>query len=137
MRMKWSQIKTLFILTFLILNIYLFIQFFEKRQQADIGILEREDSSIEEQLQTENISIPTLPDEQDKEPFISVGQSSFTKEDMKKFDQMDKQSVNLVNRNFILSFFDETVNVPEDAALEEIEELFSNEFIYPENYTLW
>ena len=35
--MQWGQIKTLLILSFLILDVYLFVQFLEKKEQADLS----------------------------------------------------------------------------------------------------
>src|SRR5690625_3402548 len=82
--MQWGQIKTLLIASFLILNIYLFIQFMEKKEEADIGILEQHTSSIEEQLRDDGITYGELPDEEYEETFISVEQYEFTEEELKK-----------------------------------------------------
>lgn len=135
--MQWSQIKTLFILSFLILNIYLLIQFIEKQGQADLSLIERHESTIEEQLESDNISVPSLPEEQEKEPFISVRQKVFNDEDLDKFDQIDDQEPYLLTSNFILSVFKKRIEIKEDSPTKDIEEMIRSKMIYPEEYSFW
>lgn len=135
--MKWSQIKTLFIFSFLILDIYLLIQFIEKQGEADLGILERQESSIEEQLEADNISVPTLPEEQPKEPFISVRQKMFTEKDMELFDDTDVQKPLLLNKTFIISRVKEQVQIEKGTSPDDIEEMIRQLIIYPDDYTYW
>src|SRR5699024_12303405 len=78
--------------SFLILNIYLFIQFMEKKEEADIGILEQHTSSIEEQLRDDGITYGELPDEEYEETFTSVEQYEFTEEELKKERKTKDQS---------------------------------------------
>ena len=80
--MQWGQIKTVFILGFLILNVYLLIQFLEKQDQEDLSLLDREESTIEEKLNSENITITReLSEEEEREPFLSVRQKIFDDDD--------------------------------------------------------
>src|SRR5690625_190845 len=90
--MQWGKIKTLFILSFLILNIYLLVQLLEKQEDADKDILERSESTIEEQLKEDQIVIPELPEEQAKEPYISVKEKVFEEEDFHKYDGFKDRS---------------------------------------------
>lgn len=131
--MQWSQIKTLFILSFLILDVYLFIQFLGKE---DVGIIEHEESSIEQRLENENITIPKLPDEEIKEPFISVSQKSFTDEDEKLFNHLNKQETASVN-NFVVSSFEEPIEISEDESNEKIESIVKSSVVFPEEYLFW
>lgn len=135
--MQWSQIKTLFILSFLILNVYLFFQFLEKQDQADLELLDHEDSTIEEKLKNENIVIlEELSDEQEQEPYISVGQKLFNDDDLKMFDGFTNQKVALVNKKFIISIFNDPVAIPK-GELSMIEGFVKKSFIYPNDYVLW
>lgn len=135
--MQWGQIKTLFILSFLILNVYLFIQFLEKQKEADLGILESEESTIEEQLENENISIKSLPDELAKEPFISVRQKKFTEDEQKELDGFSDQKTVVIDQNVIVSLFNKPVPISKDESAETIESFVKESFIYPEAYEFW
>lgn len=135
--MQWSQIKTLFILSFLVLNIYLVIQFLEKKDQADYALLNHEDSTIEEKLKHENIVIPKeLSNVEEQEPYISVEQKVFDKKDLEMFDNFPNQQVSLVKNKFIVSIFDKPVEIP-DGDLSMIEGFVKKSFIYPKDYALW
>src|SRR5690625_6442143 len=93
--MQWSQIKTLFILTFLILNIYLAVQLINKQKQADLAVLEHGQSSFEEVLQSENITIPDSLQDEAEERFISVRQKVFTEEDIEGISGQDRKRTRL------------------------------------------
>jgi regulatory protein YycI of two-component signal transduction system YycFG len=135
--MQWSQIKTVFILSFLILNVYLLIQFLDKRDQEDLGLLDREESTIEEKLKNENIVIPKqLSDEQEKEPYLSVSQKVFNEEDIRQLDVLTNQQIAVINKSLILSIMEKPIKIPDDD-LELIEGFVKKSFIYSEEYELW
>lgn len=135
--MQWSQIKTLFILSFLILNIYLVVQFIDKKDQADYALLDHKNSTIEEKLNNENIVIlGELSDTVEKEPYISVGQKIFNREDRALFESLSNQQVSFVQNKFVLSIFKKPVTVP-DGDLALVEGFVKRSFVYPEDYTLW
>lgn len=136
--MQWSQIKTLFILCFLVLNIYLFIEFYDKQRQSDGVIEQRVDSTIEEQLEQENIKIPKLPEEtESKEPFITVEQKLFTEEDLKQLEELQDRSYEVINDKLIVSLFDQAISVPAKASIETITELVQSTIPYTDQYTFW
>lgn len=135
--MQWSQIKTLFILSFLILNIYLTIQFMGKLEEENYGILEYDDSSIEQKLEEENIVIKSLPSGQEQEPFISVRQRVFSEADLEKFKTQKSQELSVINNNFIISMFDKPVAIPHEDETDIIEGFIKNYFAFPDDYELW
>ena len=135
--MQWGQIKTLFILCFLILDIYLLMQFLDKREQADLGILEQQDTSIEEQLEDDEIVVGPLPDEEYEETFISVRPKVFTEEEYDELLALDGQKSIMIHKNFILSQFEESIQIPENVTEEELEGLINQTIIFPESYTFW
>lgn len=137
MRMQWSQIKTLFILSFLILNIYLLIQFIGKLEEENYGILEYDNSSIEQRLEEENITINSLPSGQEKEPFISVRQRVFSEEDLEKFKTHKNQALSVINNNFVISLFDKPIAIPDEDEMDVIEGFIKNYFAFPDDYELW
>jgi len=135
--MQWGQIKTLLIASFLILNIYLFIQFMEKKEEADIGILEQHTSSIEEQLRDDGITYGELPDEEYEETFISVEQYEFTEEELKKERKTKDQSSTIIQQYLIVSKLDERLTISEKVTEEQLLNAFSQLVYYSDEYTFW
>lgn len=138
--MRWSQIKTLFILSFLILNIYLFIELYDKQKRTD-SVVERVESqsTFEEQLKEENIILPELPEEQEdeKEPFITVDPKEYSDEEIADFEKIKNQSVAVLDRKLILSILDDPVRIPTEASKETITELVKESVPNLDQYTYW
>lgn len=135
--MQWNQIKTLFILCFLVLNIYLLYLLLDKQKEADIGIIEREDATIEEQLESENITYNPLPDANDKEGFLSVEQKVFDDEDKKNLEKFNNQESVILDDNFIISEYVEPIKIPRDASDSSLSNLIKDNMLYAEEYKFW
>lgn len=134
--MQWNQIKNVFILVFLLLNVYLLYQFNEKRELADVDVLEPRESTIEHQLELEDIEIGELPEEELKETYLSVDQRTFTKE-FKDLSDTDSQKMMLINDTFIVSVFEKTIPIRKSDSPSDIEELLEDEIPYAEEYEFW
>ncbi|QHE54129.1 two-component system regulatory protein YycI [Pontibacillus sp. HMF3514] len=134
--MQWGQIKTLFIICFLILDVFLVQQFFEKREQAQIGLLP--DSTIEEQLEAEKITLGDLPKESIKETYISARRYVFNDEDQKKLDELENQSYEFFNdETILLSELEESVPIDVEASDEDITTKVKDQILYGDNYEYW
>jgi len=137
--MQWSQIKTLFILTFLILNIYLAVQLINKQKQADLAVLEHGQSSFEEVLQSENITIPDSLQDEAEERFISVRQKVFTEEDIEGISGHDNLDTVIVNKNLLVSVFDKPLAIPKDSENSpgDIKGLLQDYIAFADDYKFW
>ncbi|MFD2045664.1 two-component system regulatory protein YycI [Ornithinibacillus salinisoli] len=134
--MQWGQIKTLFILCFLLLDIYLLVLFLEKEQEADRPFLNNPDLSIEETLEQEKIGIPDeLPEELPDEAFIQANQKHFTDEELDRITSLENQKVTNVNKNMIVSIFEEPITLPEKSSEEAIEQLVKSNILFPEEFS--
>ncbi len=134
--MQWGQIKTLFIVCFLILDVFLVQQFFEKREQAQIGLLP--DSTIEEQLEAEKITLGDLPKESIKETYISARRYVFNDEDKEKLDKSENQSYELFNDGTILlSELEESIPIDVEGSNEDITTKVKEQILYGDNYEYW
>lgn len=78
--MDWSRIKTIFIISFLLLDIYLIFQFMNTRSEAKYEVMEK--ASIEEMLKNNEIIYNETPQDIKKERYISVKPKVFTKEEL-------------------------------------------------------
>lgn len=109
----------------------------EKKEAADIGILEQHTSSIEEQLQDDRITFETLPDEEYEETFISVEQNKFTEDDLVNKKKDTDQIEAIVQDELIVSKVEERVSISESASKEQIERIFSKLVYFSEKYSFW
>lgn len=134
--MQWSQIKTLFIVCFLILDVYLLIKFIDKQEQTDLSVLEHENTSIEQQLKSEDITLPELPTDIDEEEnYISVSPRVFSEDDLNDFDNLKKASI--IDGSLIISTFKKPVPVPEEGSGSDIKSAFSDELLDIDDYRFW
>ncbi|GEN31203.1 regulatory protein YycI of two-component signal transduction system YycFG [Cerasibacillus quisquiliarum] len=133
--MQWSQIKTLFILCFLILDIYLIFQFIEKQQAANIGLLEREEITLEQQLKDDDITIENIPEQRVEESFIKIRQKAFTKEDRNRLAKLPNQEAVVMNENhLIISQFKEPIDLPDKVTEEQLQEIIHPYILYGDEY---
>lgn len=139
--MQWSQIKTLFILCFLILDVYLLTQFILKQQSADYEVLsEQQELTIKDNLASENITISAdLPEENLKGSYISVKQQLFSDEDSSMVKAVESQETAIIDKEFIVSRLEKSVTIQDDATDEATAALVKSElkFISPDSYVLW
>ncbi|MGY0694636.1 two-component system regulatory protein YycI [Virgibacillus sp. FSP13] len=133
--MQWSQIKTLFILCFLVLDVYLLIQFLDKQEKNDFDVMEEQESTIEQQLKLEDIKIPKeLPDGELEESYISVKQKMFTEKEMGELAKFDNQTTALATGNLIVSQFKEPIPIADS---DEAKEVIKRNMLYPDDYKYW
>lgn len=135
--MQWGQIKTLLIVSFLVLDIYLLMQFLDKKAEADIGILEQHTSTIEEQLADDQITYDPLPDEEYEETYISVQQQLFTEEELEAENKKISQTSFIINNNFIASIVDQQLEMKESFSEAQIMDQFKQLVYFADEYTFW
>jgi regulatory protein YycI of two-component signal transduction system YycFG len=82
MKMDWSKTKTIFILAFLILDIYLMVEFYELRGKSDYAIMQR--ATTEEQLAADGIVYDNLPGDIGKGFYITAKSKDFTLDEVSK-----------------------------------------------------
>lgn len=135
--MQWSQIKTLFILCFLLLNIYLFIQFIDKQNKADIGVLDNPESTIEQKLESDKIKVKDIQVDVKEASYIKVSQKTYTDADLKLLDKLKNQTTAVINKNFIVSQFNKPITIPEKAKKDDLKTIMESNMIFPDNYVYW
>ncbi|GAB3053790.1 two-component system regulatory protein YycI [Virgibacillus ainsalahensis] len=135
--MQWSKIKTLFILCFLVLNVYLLYQFMQKQDVTDLEVLENQEASIEDRLEAENITVGDIDMEEKEEPYISVKPKTFTEEERNQISNLENQESAVIADNFLVSYLEDPVSVPEDATAQGIYSIVGPYLLYPEEYEFW
>ncbi|MCD5325641.1 MULTISPECIES: two-component system regulatory protein YycI [Pontibacillus] len=135
--MQWGQIKTLFILCFLILDVFLVFQFMNKTEQAQLGLLT--DTSLEEQLKTEDIQLNNVPKEAPKKSYISAKRYAFKEEDKEELEENENQKPEIYgeDNNILISVFEEPVAVDLESSDETIEGTINNKILFGDEYQFW
>lgn len=132
--MDWRRTKTIFIITFLILNVFLVFQILEKRKNNQLEILA--EASMEEQFKVDEISYGQLPKAPDKASYISGNSYVFTEEDIKKL--MDKgQKAEVVEDISLIATWEEPIPLPEMNMITRLETIFKEELLFGEKYEFW
>ncbi|OIK13826.1 hypothetical protein BIV60_13360 [Bacillus sp. MUM 116] len=82
--MDWSKIKTIFIITFLILDVYLLFQFLKIRDANKYELIT--EASFEEKLKADEIKFGDLPKAPIKAQYLSAKPKKFKKSDLKRLE---------------------------------------------------
>src|SRR5690606_4155581 len=80
-RVDWNRIKSIFIIAFLILDLFLFSQLMTKTRQFEM----KRDASVEENLKAD-IQYENLPKDVVSDHYMSANTKVFTDEELKKID---------------------------------------------------
>lgn len=131
--MDWSKTKTIFIIVFSILNVFLYSVYINNyNEEQELEVLG--ESNIESDLKNANISVGNLPVSTEKVTYVSGKINTFDNFD---FDQVTKNQIITVSDNLII---EGTMKKPEK--LEALNEKTLTEFLKRtvfkgEEYRLW
>src|SRR5699024_2694822 len=128
--MHWGQIKTLLILSFFVLDVYLFMQFMDKKEEADIAILEEQSYTIEAQLKSEWRSGDTSPIEEYGYTYICVKQENFEEGGLEEESLENKQDPTIYKYNLIASKLDKPIKIKETASTDTLTEILEETVFY-------
>ncbi|GGJ56142.1 two-component system regulatory protein YycI [Virgibacillus salexigens] len=135
--MQWNQIKTLFILCFIVLNIYLFVQFLEKQDRTSYETYDSTETTIEDQLEQENIKISADLDVLQKDSIINVAPKEFTEKEAEQIEGLKNQDAQIIDNNLIVSHFEEPVPIPENASEGSIAQQVKSYTAFTDEFTYW
>lgn len=133
--MQWGHIKTLFILSFLFLNIYLIWALIDRQQ--DVGYLDNQELPIEDQLAAEEIKYDSIEVDVSQSAYISAIQKELTDEDLQELEDAQGQELEVFNNNLILAEFETPVRLSQNISVEELEMLIQMNFLHGEEYYFW
>lgn len=128
--MDWSKTKTIFIVVFSILNVFLYSLYIDRYTEAE-QIQPLPESTIDEKLRGDNITYSALPEVSEDKPYVRGESKSFAESDV-DIDGI----VNVLEERMLQTTYDEPVDLEgdkEDALLAFVEE----EVPESSEYTLW
>jgi regulatory protein YycI of two-component signal transduction system YycFG len=130
--MDWSRIKTIFILTFLVLDVYLVYQFINTRDAAQYEI--PKEATLEEKLKNDDITYGELPEMNKKEQYLSVRTKVFTTEEMEK---VKGQSISLGDGTSIEAKLEKPVKLTSKFQPAELSAFMKANIFAGEQYKFW
>lgn len=131
--MDWNKTKSIFIIVFSILNIFLYYLYLDRyTESANVPVLT--ESSVDDRLKGDNISYSEdLPEKVEDEPYISGTRKIFTKEDAPGKDI----KISIKEDNLLSVNFNEPKPLPEGDAKETLEDFLEEDVYKGEEYILW
>jgi regulatory protein YycI of two-component signal transduction system YycFG len=130
--LDWSKTKTIFIITFLILDFFLAYQFIQKRNSSQLDVIL--ETTIEEQLEANNITYVELPKEITKATYLSGKSKIFTREETEK---LVNQKVVINDQPILQATFIEPIPLPNPKDQNRLNDFVKRNIISGENYTFW
>jgi len=131
---EWSNAKTIFIITFLILNLFLTYQFNEKRDRSELDLITK--ASIEEKLAAEEIIYKELPKDPEESMYISGKPKFFDEESIKNFKN---QEINIDNPALLQSILKQPFKLSNSVteADPKIQQFLKEYVLESDSYKLW
>ncbi|GKV57713.1 hypothetical protein NCCP2222_36600 [Sporosarcina sp. NCCP-2222] len=132
--MDWNKTKTIFIVVFSILNIFLYTLYFKQRSDAqNVALIGR--TSIEEVLKQDNITYDIPQNVKTKSSYISAKIATFTKDEL---EGLKDQSIMLLENDTTIQAKLTADLAVKDANKKYQFEHFLANYVYAGNeYTLW
>ncbi|WP_166805852.1 two-component system regulatory protein YycI [Jeotgalibacillus sp. R-1-5s-1] len=128
--MDWSKTKTIFIVVFLILDVFLFFLFLQKYQDTQNSQLPQ--LSIADQIEEENITISSeLPDLDDSKPYLNAESYRFSAEEV---SNLAGQNATVRNNRILESSLNTPVDIEDPENPEELTNLLEEFVLYGEQY---
>lgn len=131
--MDWSKIKTIFILTFLILDVYLLFQFMKIRDANKYEVIT--ETSFEDKLKADEITYVELPKEPIKDQYLSAQPKTFTKGDIAKLKGQRATSVE--PSSTLVVMLDKPVQLNSKFKPSDLAPFINENILYGDHYQFW
>lgn len=103
--MDWNKTKTIFIIVFSILNVFLYLLYLDRYNEAqEVEVLG--ETTIEERLQADNIRYESAPENTLKESYVSGNIHVYSPEELKT---LDNQTFEIFDRTELVATFKKPV----------------------------
>lgn len=132
-RLDWNKTKTIFIIVFSILNVFLYSLYINRYTQAQ-NIQFMGEMSIEESLKSDNISIAELPSYKKESSYVSADISVFLKEDLLNFKN---QKFSIIDESHITSELEKEFKIRNTKGELQFSEFLSTYVPNGKDYILW
>ena len=130
--MDWNKTKSIFIIVFAVLNIFLYWLYLERYNESQ-NVVFLVESSNEEKLEADQISYSDLPEEVESLPYVTGKMKSFVEADVPG----SGSTGNVTDDKSLAVTFNEPMPLGDNVSTEVLQE-FVDETVYKgDNYVLW
>ncbi|PLR79991.1 hypothetical protein CVD25_19800 [Bacillus canaveralius] len=129
--MDWSRIKTIFILTFLVLDIYLTYEFLKFRDENKFEL--STETSIEDKLAADEIDYPDFPKDPIRDQYLSAKPKYFSKEELQSLSGQNT----FVEGSTIQVVLKEPVKLSKEFKPADMNSLLKNNVLHGSDYEFW
>ncbi|WP_203248294.1 two-component system regulatory protein YycI [Sporosarcina beigongshangi] len=131
--MDWNKTKTIFIIVFSILNIFLYYLYLDRVMETEsVQVLGK--TSIEESLSVDNITFTDLPLVTKDSSYVSAKIVTFTSEQTKK---LENQTAEVVNNTYLQSKMETPISVRSSKGDYAFTEFLMKYVLNGLDYVLW
>lgn len=131
--MDWNKTKTIFIIVFSILNIFLYYLYLDRVMETEsVQVLGK--TSIEESLRLDNITFTDLPLVTKDSSYVSAKIVTFTSEQIKK---LENQTAEVVNNTYLQSKMETPISVRSGKGDYDFTEFLMKYVLNGLDYVLW
>ncbi|AQY52126.1 hypothetical protein PWEIH_10173 [Listeria weihenstephanensis FSL R9-0317] len=131
--MDWKKTETIFIIAFLILDIFLLVLFIDSRMASSPTPLVSQ--TLDEKLKSENITYGKIPSNPETGSYLSTEPIAFSQSDI---DTLKGQKINLQNGNQrIFSFLTKPVKIDPEKYGADLAPLLKSDIFKGDKYIYW
>lgn len=130
--MDWSRIKTIFILAFLILDVFLLSQFMNKHKTNQFEV--KNDVSLEEKLKTDGIEYGELSKDAVQDQYMNANTKVFTEKDVA---DLKHQKISIEDDSVIHSTLKTPILLNEKKDLTELNTFIKSNVLNGDQYGFW
>lgn len=131
--MDWNKTKTIFIIVFAILNVFLYSLYLSQYKEAQ-NVRTLSEMSIEDSLKQDNITYDELPDYPKEMSYVSADTAPFLKVEL---DKHKKQNFSVTEETVLLSTLEEPFNIKNAKGDYQFQTFLTDYVPYGEEYLLW
>lgn len=137
--MDWNKTKTIFIIAFLVLDTFLIVQFFDKKNSSEYAVIQ--ETTIEDQLAAESITYSEMPNETEKGFYITAKSHEFTVENVielkeQKIIEQDSEKEESSFRKLRMEF-NKPIPLPESNRQSKLNQLLREKVLSGGDYSYW
>ncbi|WP_027408118.1 two-component system regulatory protein YycI [Anoxybacteroides tepidamans] len=130
--MDWNKTKTIFIITFLILDLFLGYQLMQKRNSSQLDVIL--EATIEEQLEANGITYVEIPKEITKASYVSGKSKIFSHADIQK---LKNQKVAASDQPILQATFVHPIPLANFRDPDSLNEFLRQNIIHGKDYEFW
>ncbi|MDV6378802.1 two-component system regulatory protein YycI [Sporosarcina sp. GW1-11] len=131
--MDWNKTKTIFIIVFSILNIFLYWLYLDRQMDVDnMQVIPK--MSLEDALELEEVTYNPVPFMKKEVSYLSAHIASFSEEDLKS---LSSQSFVLIENSRLLSHMKKQISIKDEKGEFEFDDFLLKYVLKGNSYVLW